>query len=944
MNAQDDSGPSADPADPSRERSRSQIQAIPGEGAAAGDLLISELDCCACHSADEAGSSRFPVQPAPRLDRVGARITPEYLRRFLLDPATTRHGTTMPALLSGLDPSDREAAVEALVHFLVSLGGPMPLVEVELEDSKLEEGRHLYHRIGCVACHDPQEPAARFRLEAQALLGGTTDPSWTEAALPGGVRQSSLQHLITKTTVPALSAFLLDPLSVRPSGRMPSLHLTSAEAEAIACYLLRDQAIDRSAQPPRPRRGIAPGLRYSYLEGAFGGKSIDLPDRKQLRTGVVPSVSLSMEHAPDHFGLVFDGSLRVELAGKYELETTSDDGSCLFVNGALVVDNDGYHSSKSERGSVVLSEGDHALRVTYAERDGGEELTLKWKGPGFDWQEIPPTALHHEAVVMRPESEEFIVNAELSRRGQEWFSKLGCASCHEVDTSQGRVDSRVKAKALSAVARLIDDGCISESPRPGLPSYLLSPSERDSMRASLRSLAERSPGLSRPELLRRTLGALSCLKCHTRDGEGGPAAERAAYFDTSVLADIGDEGRLPPTLSGVGAKLRRDSLADVLHHHGTARPYMATRMPQFGESGSNLPELFAEVDGTTRASEPPFSEERVDAGRLLIGKKGFGCVQCHRFAGHESLGMPALDLAGLYRRLTYSWFREFLLHPTELKPGTRMPTYAPEGRSTLPDLLQGDFGAQIDAMWSYLSLGMSAPLPAGIEVVPGEYDVLVKDEPAYCAVFMKDLSPRVLLVGFPERIHVAFDFENLRLAKAWRGDFFKAKGTWHGRAGELQVPPGEKILDFCAGNSFAVLASVDQPWPQVVGRAAGFRKRGHRIDADHRPVFEYRMNAIEIAEKVVPVLAKGGARLQRRIWLSSPEKVEGVFMRAAVGDVIEEEPPGEYVIDHRSRAFVDPGFRPIARSREGREELLIPVAWRQASTGFHALLELTIAW
>ena len=49
-------------------------------------------------------------------------------------------------------------------------------------------------------------------------------------------------------------------------------------------------------------------------------------------------------------------------------------------------------------------------------------------------------------------------------------------------------------------------------------------------------------------------------------------------------ADLGDEGRLPPHLTGVGDKLQPEWLREVLLNKGTARSYMATRMPQFGEA------------------------------------------------------------------------------------------------------------------------------------------------------------------------------------------------------------------------------------------------------------------------------------------------------------------------------------------------------------------------
>ena len=55
-------------------------------GTDAGELLLGELNCTACHRADAAVKARLGVRPAPLPGDVGARITPQYLRAFLNHP------------------------------------------------------------------------------------------------------------------------------------------------------------------------------------------------------------------------------------------------------------------------------------------------------------------------------------------------------------------------------------------------------------------------------------------------------------------------------------------------------------------------------------------------------------------------------------------------------------------------------------------------------------------------------------------------------------------------------------------------------------------------------------------------------------------------------------------------------------------------------------------
>ena len=89
------------------------------------------------------------------------------------------------------------------------------------------------------------------------------------------------------------------------------------------------------------------------------------------------------------FGHVFKGLIHIEKRGTYDFQTTSDDGSRLFINGFPVVDNDGLHSRKTVTGNMVLKKGFHAIEVHYFERGGQESLVVKWKGSDFGWREIP---------------------------------------------------------------------------------------------------------------------------------------------------------------------------------------------------------------------------------------------------------------------------------------------------------------------------------------------------------------------------------------------------------------------------------------------------------------------------------------------------------------------------------------------------------------------------
>jgi alpha-L-fucosidase len=148
---------------------------------------------------------------------------------------------------------------------------------------------------------------------------------------------------------------------------------------------------------PRPAAKDAdtkPGLKYAYYEGAWD----KLPDFAKLQAkaaGVSPVVDLKAKKAPEHYGLVFTGFLRVPKDGVYTLFVSSDDGSRLFLGDTLIVDNDGLHGQQEASGVVALAAGLHPVRIAYFNATGGEGLIVSWQGPALAKQAVPAAALAH---------------------------------------------------------------------------------------------------------------------------------------------------------------------------------------------------------------------------------------------------------------------------------------------------------------------------------------------------------------------------------------------------------------------------------------------------------------------------------------------------------------------------------------------------------------------
>jgi len=67
----------------------------------------------------------------------------------------------------------------------------------------------------------------------------------------------------------------------------------------------------------------------------------------------------------EFFAVNIQGNFRVDAPGTYHFRLKADDSAQLFIDGQLVVDNDGMHDAISRSGDVTLSAGQHRLRVWY---------------------------------------------------------------------------------------------------------------------------------------------------------------------------------------------------------------------------------------------------------------------------------------------------------------------------------------------------------------------------------------------------------------------------------------------------------------------------------------------------------------------------------------------------------------------------------------------------
>ena len=888
-----------------------------------GKLLLGELGCVACHQVDGATAQQVTKKQAPILDGVGSRVRLSFLRAMLANPQKAKPGTTMPDVLAGLPESERGAAIESLTHFLATTGVSQ---EAMAEHSAVKTGEQHFHRFGCVACHMPRKAAGPIPKVNPALVDDDDDapkkPA-TQTFIPLG-------NLPAKYTLPSLAKFLQDPHAVRPSARMPGLNLNEKEAREIAAYFFQGHK-------------VPPNMKFAYFEGGWD----DVPDfgvMKPLATGTVSGFDLAVGKQQNNFGMRFTGFLQIDKPGQYQFWIGSDDGSRLQIDGKEVVKHGGVHPHSDKEGRVSLDVGPHEIIVDYFQGGGEWTLTLDMQGQGIKRTSaaafITMTRERPKPVATDGDNDKpFVIDPSQVEKGRKLFATLGCASCHSLKEDNKQLASELKAKSLSKLAAT--GGCMSEVGQRGLPFFRLTPLQRSAAGAAITALsnaAEPTPA----ETIAHTLLSFNCYACHERGQLGGVEPIRNAYFETQI-PEMGDEGRIPPTLDGVGDKLREEALTDLLQN-GTKgdpkqkdRPYMHARMPKF-HAGS-LAKTFATVDLKTAANLPAFDESLAkakSAGRQLVGDKSLSCVKCHPFNEHAATGVQAINLNNMNRRLREDWFYRYLADPQVYRRGTRMPAAWPFGMATIKDVLDASPPKQMQAVWAYLADGSSAAIPAGIV---REAIVLAPDkEPILYRNFLQGpksdggniTSPRGFAVGYPEGANLAWDVDRFALLWLWQGQFIDASKHWVGRGPGFQSPLGDNVLPLNSETPFALLPEPSTAWPSQPARDQGYKLRGYRYDDARRPILQYSFGRLLIDDAPRAVKTGKEISIDRTLTLTlasgEPAILDKLYFRAAVGNKIEPGPGGWFTIDGwKLRVASNSSKQPLVRPAGNRMELLVPV-------------------
>ena len=96
------------------------------------------------------------------------------------------------------------------------------------------------------------------------------------------------------------------------------------------------------------------------------------------------------------FGIEWEGYLFIPQKGVYQFATKSDDGSVVYIDEKLIVNNDDIHALKYVSAIIPLETGFRNIRIRYFDGGGGAIMELFWTPPGGKESIVPGSVLFHK--------------------------------------------------------------------------------------------------------------------------------------------------------------------------------------------------------------------------------------------------------------------------------------------------------------------------------------------------------------------------------------------------------------------------------------------------------------------------------------------------------------------------------------------------------------------
>jgi predicted alpha/beta superfamily hydrolase len=208
------------------------------------------------------------------------------------------------------------------------------------------------------------------------VLAGTPFKIWCFDDL-AGVRYTTNGNVPTKSSDPMPHVITL------PGPMVFSAKRFSSQARYDKVIRI-DYKSGKPLAPGTKTKDLIPGgFHFTYYEGQWDS----LPDFKKLKPALSGKADSSFDinklPRKDYFGLLIEGEVEIKEEGYYIFGLSSDDGSRLYLDDQLLIDDDGLHGAGMKSFIVPLKKGYYPLKLEYFQKVGDRQLRLIYLTPGM---------------------------------------------------------------------------------------------------------------------------------------------------------------------------------------------------------------------------------------------------------------------------------------------------------------------------------------------------------------------------------------------------------------------------------------------------------------------------------------------------------------------------------------------------------------------------------
>jgi len=284
-------------------------------------------------------------------------------------------------------PANNETAFE--VYRATSSGGPykmagiVPADTLRFVDEELNANTKYFYIVRAVdstsaaavsaedsvtTLVDRQAPSAPANLTVIRTTSNSTSLIWNSAVDNASIKNYSIyingirSYVTTDTTFTVYNLVHGQTYAIVVKATDPTGNVSVASNQVTATAVYK-------------------GLTYQYY--TYDGSWSKLPDLGTLTpigTGTSDNISLAPATQSTNYAFSWQGHINIRKAGTYTFYTSSDDGSNLYINNTLVVNNDGLHGTTEKSGTYTFdSVGIYPFRADYYQEGGSAVMSVSWK-------------------------------------------------------------------------------------------------------------------------------------------------------------------------------------------------------------------------------------------------------------------------------------------------------------------------------------------------------------------------------------------------------------------------------------------------------------------------------------------------------------------------------------------------------------------------------------